>query len=368
MSNNLTYSLHLNVISGDKSSIKIVDFLNEEKITNISLILDPSVPLNSFWKELSIILGKNFEIDLIHINQSLEPTYSYLESIRNQFSIDNECIIGIGGGSTMDVTKGIAGLIHNKEHSLKYRGFNLLTEKVLPIILIPTTAGSGSESTPFSVFIDEETGRKFGINSDSLFPALTILDPQFVKSCPESVTISSGMDALVHTVEAISSRKANMIAKMYGSYAYNLLIQNLEKCVSEPENTNARLNTLIGAHFAGIALMNSSGSVSGVMSYPLGTKFKVPHGLAGAFFLRHIIELNINKGYNGYNFLDNNLLREINRISDIFNIPKNLGFFGMQKSDIDEFMFQLDFLWSAIEQNPVHLTKSEIKQLLENLT
>ena len=367
MSENLTYSLNLNVISGNRSSIKIIDFLNESDFNNISLILDPFVPLNPFWIELKNLLEDKFNIDFIHINQSLEPTYNYLESIRNQFSIDSECIIGIGGGSTMDVAKGIAALIHNKKHSLDYRGFNLLTEKVLPIILIPTTAGSGSESTPFSVFIEEATGRKFGINSNSLFPSLTVLDPQFVKSCPESVTISSGMDALVHTIESISSKKANMIAKMYGSYAYNLLIRNLELCVSEPDNINARLNTLIGAHFAGIALMNSSGSISGVMSYPLGTKFKVPHGLAGAFFLRHVIDMNINKGYDGYDFLDNNLSQKVNTLSDKFNIPKNLGFFGMKNSDIEEFMFQLDFLWSAIEQNPVDLTKLEIKQLLENL-
>ena len=353
MTENLTYSLNLNVISGNRSSIKLIDFLIDNEYTDISFILDPSVPSNLFWNELKDLIQKKININLIHINQSLEPTYSYLESIRNQFSVDTKCIIGIGGGSTMDVTKGISALIHNKEHSLSYRGFNLLTEQVLPIILIPTTAGSGSESTPFSVFIDEESGRKFGINSNDLFPALTVLDPQFVMTCPESVTISSGMDAMVHTIEAISSKKSNMIAKMYGSYAYNLLNQNLEKCVSDPLDIKARLNTLIGAHFAGIALYNSSGSVSGVMSYPLGTKFKVPHGMAGGFFFRHIINMNINKGYKEYDFLDINLLERINELSESFNIPQKLSFFGMKHSDIDEFMYQLDFLWSAIEQNPV---------------
>ena len=163
-------------------------------------------------------------------NTAVEPTYDYLDKFKKQFLRKNfDCLIGIGGGSTLDLTKGVATLIKNPGKAILYRGFPKLKKHPLPVIAIPTTAGTGSEVTYNAVFTDSEQKKKLGINSEYNYPVLAIVDPLMTVDCPKHVTVSSGADALVHTLESYVHKNHTPISRMLSKEAFRLLYNNLWK-------------------------------------------------------------------------------------------------------------------------------------------
>jgi alcohol dehydrogenase class IV len=175
-----------------------------------------------------------------------------------------DCIIGIGGGSTMDVAKAIAVLCKNDGKILDYVGLNLVKKAGLPTIMVPTTAGTGSEATFTSVFTMKETKTKGGVNSPLLYPHTAILDPELTLGLPADITASTGMDALTHAIESFTSLQAIQFR-----------------------------NSMMKASFlAGMGLAMSGVGAVHALAYPLGAFFDVPHGLANALMLPYVLEYN----------------------------------------------------------------------------
>ena len=383
--NSFNFKLNTNVLFGSNKLLEVADFIKDQEFKKVGIIIDFGVEKSTSWQEFKKKLSKVSKISIYFINQKMEPTYQYLEEIRNKFTTDLDCLLGVGGGSTMDVAKAVSVLATNKKPAISYRGFDLLEKQGIPLILIPSTAGSGSEITPYAVFIDESEKRKFGINSAKYLPILTVIDPDLTISCPPSVTIASGMDALIHTLESFAAKKHSDISRMFSKAAFPLLFNNIENAVKKPMDLGTRSNMSLGAFYAGIALFNSAAGPAGVMSYPLGTLFNLTHGLAGAVFIYKIVEFNVKHGYKDYGqFYDlisdkykKNLKTKSNknkmflecfkRLCQNLKIPEKLNSFGMKKTDIDLFMGNLKLLWGSVEQNPVLITDKDIRKILGSM-
>lgn len=319
----------------------------------------------------------------VYENQVSEPDYDYLERFRTGFNGEIDVIIGMGGGSTLDLAKAVSVLVTNPGPAIKYRGFNLIKRSGVPMIAIPTTAGTGSEVTPYAVFTDQAERRKFGINSPLFIPRLAVLDPLMTVSCPDSVTASSGMDALVHAVEGFVARRSNPVSQLYSREAFRILMGNLPVVLTRPNDLDTRLALQIAALYAGIGLMNSGAGLTGALSYPLGVNFRVPHGLAGGFFLARISRWNVERGVLEYGDLYDLLpdagseaaaearaLRvcdALERLSAALQVPRKLRHFGVTPEDVPTLVEQTFLLAPAIDQNRAPVMAGDVRALLSEM-
>ncbi|MEA3494000.1 MAG: iron-containing alcohol dehydrogenase [Candidatus Margulisiibacteriota bacterium] len=317
-------------------------------------------------------------------NDAVEPDYDHLDEFKKNFSgKEFDCLVGVGGGSVLDLTKAMATLITNPGPALDYKGFPDLKNRPLPVIAIPTTAGTGSEVTYNAVFTDSSIKKKLGINSELNYPVLAIIDPLFTVNCPKSVTVSSGCDALVHTLESYVHRNNTPLSRMLSKEAFSLLFNSLNKVLDNPENVEIRGKIALGAYLAGKALVNAGSGPSGAFSYPLGAVYKVPHGYAGAIFIPHITRINVEKGYLDYADLydliegvDKNIPHEeknkqfAEKIKDLMEklgVPKSLSEYKLGAEDIEFMIEQTDVLKAAIDQNPIEITKEDVRQMMNQL-
>ena len=221
-----------------------------------------------------------------------------------------------------------------------------------------------------------------GINGEAIRPKYALLDPNLTVSCPKFYTVSSAVDSLVHATEAFVAKKTNPLAKEYSKAGFKLVIENLEKVLDKPKNIKYRKKVMLGGLLSAVGLMNSGTGPAAAMSYPTGVHYKIPHGIAGAIFLPHIIKHNIKKGFYNYAKLyqkreikkiseekkSTNFLEEINKKWNKFSIPKNLKKLNMTKKKIKLLTNQTFELKAALRQNPVKFQRREILKLFLELS
>ena len=202
-------------------------------------------------------------------------------------------VIGFGGGSSMDVAKLTALILGSGENLEEAWGVANAKGPRLPLVLIPTTAGTGSEVTPVSIITVGEEEKK-GVSSSLILPDLAILDPDLTLGLPAGTTAATGIDAMVHAIEAYasSSKNNNPISKMLSIEALKLLGGSIEKAVFEGSNVEARGNMLIGAMLAGKAFANSPVAAVHALAYPIGGTFHVSHGLSNSLVLPYVLRFN----------------------------------------------------------------------------
>ena len=374
---NFVTNVHFNV----DIKKKVKQILNRNRWKNLCIIIDRNLTnvtaINQF-----IISLKSYNLYIITCDVS-EPTYKHLEEKRiSKDKIKIDVFIGIGGGSSIDFTKGLAVLYTNNKAAIKYRGFNKFKNPIKPIIAIPTTSGTGSEITPNASFINNTDKRKMGINGEAIRPKYALMDPKLTLSCPKFSTISAAVDSLVHSTEAFVAKKTNFIAKKFAKEGFKLVIENLNKVLKHPNNIKHRENVMLGAFLSAVALMNSGTGPAAAMSYPTGVHYKVPHGIGGGIFLPYIIKYNINNGFYGYGELYQknkilnispkekslNFLNEIKKNWIIFSVPKNLKKLKINYQKINLLTKDTCELKGALQQNPVKFDKKEIFNLFSELS
>jgi alcohol dehydrogenase class IV len=201
-------------------------------------------------------------------------------------------VIGIGGGSTLDVAKAIAVLTKNEGKAADYIGLGLVKRPGLPTIMIPTTAGTGSEVTFTAVFTMRETKTKGGINSPFLYPHTAIVDPELTMDLSPQVTANTGMDAFTHAVESFTSTQAHFVSEPISLSAVELVSANLRGAVFNGKRYVYRENMMKASHLAGLGLAMAGVGAVHALAYPLGAMFDIPHGLANAVMLPFVLEYN----------------------------------------------------------------------------
>lgn len=309
-----------------------------------------------------------------------EPNYTSLEEMREDFCDPAmQVVIGIGGGSALDMAKAMAVLVKNTGPAISYRGFDKMTEPVLPVIAVPTTAGTGSEVTPNASFVDTGERKKMGINGDAVRPQLAFLDPELTLSCPLRPTISAGVDSVVHATEAFVAKKTNPIARFFAREGFQRVMVSLPKLAESLDDIRLRSEVMYGAFLSGVALMHSGTGPAAAMSYPLGVYYGVPHGIGGALFLPFVAEQNLKQGYNGYSGLMEGypglkIKDENSGASEFLNLLKSLWSSlkiprTLDSHEIDRELFVKETLalGGALEQNPTTFGEKEIKGILNKM-
>lgn len=201
-------------------------------------------------------------------------------------------IVGLGGGSSMDVAKLVALLATGDQKLDAVYGVNVATGKRLPLVLVPTTAGTGSEVTPISI-VTTGQGEKKGVVSPLLLPDVALLDAELTLGLPAHITAATGVDAMVHAIEAYTGRvHKNPISDCFAREAMRLLSQSIHAACQHGQDLQAREDMLLGACLAGVAFANSPVAAVHALAYPIGAQFKVPHGLSNSLVLPFVAKFN----------------------------------------------------------------------------
>lgn len=275
-------TINSTVISG---SLKNIEYLIKEG-QNILIVSDKNImQLAPALDFISLVKTKSQILTIID-DVPPEPANHDVTNIINRIEDRIDCVIGIGGGSVLDIAKLLAVLC------AKETGINLasLLEGEKPTqrvssILIPTTAGTGSEATPNSILGIPEKETKIGIISPVMLPDYVVLAPELTTSLPQQITASTGIDALCHLLECYTANKANPVSDNLALIGMKKLFESLPKVQQNPADLEARLNMLWASYYGGACIFHSGTHLVHAMSYPLGGKFHVPHGLANSLLL-----------------------------------------------------------------------------------
>ncbi|OLO27284.1 alcohol dehydrogenase [Alkalihalophilus pseudofirmus] len=223
-----------------------------------------------------------------------EPPFEILEEMAAKI-IDKgyDVFVGVGGGSALDVTKLLAVMMTNTDDVRDLVGIDNIKNPGLPFILIPTTSGTGSEVTYNAIFTDNRDKVKKGIVSTYLLPNIAIVDAELTLTVPPAVTAATGMDALVHAVESYTAIRANELTDGIALQAIKLISRSLRTAVHNGRDLKAREDMAMGSLLAGISLGNAGVGAVHALAYPLGGKFKVPHGVANSLLLPYVMKYNV---------------------------------------------------------------------------
>lgn len=242
-------------------------------------------------KVLNSLKNENLECTVFDKVES-DPSVSTVRYGVETFKKSNaDVILALGGGSVLDAAKAISMVVANGGDITDYES-KLPEKEVIPIIAVPTTAGTGSEVSKYSIITDTERKIKMLIASELIIPKIAVLDPILTLMMPPQVTAATGMDAFTHAIEAYISKAVQPMSEIYALKAIEMISANLPKAVLNGEDICARENMLMGQMYAGLAFSNSSTALVHSMSRPLGAYYGVPHGLANALILSEVMKFN----------------------------------------------------------------------------
>jgi len=283
------------IVAGAGCIAQITDIVADYEAKNVVIITDQGV-WNSGLVEKPKALLEGAGVNVHVINDTPpEPTVDQVNAIF-QVAREFECqmIIGIGGGSSMDAAKLVSLLLTN-DVSLGelVKSTAQIKRRGVPTLMIPTTAGTGSEATPNAIVLVPEENLKVGIVSGKMVPDCVILDPTMTINLPKMITANTGMDALCHAIECYISKKANPLSDTFALKAITLISRSIRIAYNDGHNLAAREDMLLGAMFGGISIATSSTTAVHALSYPLGGKYHIPHGLSNAILLPGVMEFNL---------------------------------------------------------------------------
>ncbi len=231
---------------------------------------------------------------LIDTSIVAEPSFSDFEKLMKKVTPFNpDVVIGIGGGSVLDIAKLVAAQLGNKQQLREYVGIGLLKGRKKKLICVPATSGTGSEVSPNAILVDDADNQKKGIISPFLVPDIVYVDPLLTVSVLPSITAATGMDALTHCLEAYTNKFAQPFIDMYAYEGMRLIAANIVTAVNDGKNIEAREKVAMGSLLGGFCLgpVNTAGVHA--LSYPLGSMYHLPHGLSNALLLPYVMEYNI---------------------------------------------------------------------------
>ena len=292
-----------NIISGLGSIQELKNILTKKNYHKALIVTDAGMIQHQLhWPIVDILNQIGLEHIIYSDIQADPPEHIVLEAVDFAKQEKIDVIIGFGGGSSMDVAKIIALLAHPQQQQAltDIYGVNQAKAPRLPLVLAPTTAGTGSEVTPISIVTTGAT-TKMGVVSPVLYADVAILDATFTQGLPAHITAATGIDAMVHAIEAYTSNiKKNFYADMLAKNALKLLNNNLAKVLKDGSDLEARQNMLMGSMLAGQAFANAPVGAVHALAYPLGGHFHLSHGHTNALVLVEVLKFNAPKAKQYY--------------------------------------------------------------------
>ncbi|MCD5988429.1 iron-containing alcohol dehydrogenase [Pseudomonas sp. CDFA 553] len=314
-------------------------------------------------------------------NVEIEPT---LENIERVFREDvaphsPDALIAIGGGSVLDAAKLFSVMLTNDTPLRDLLGVDKVSHPGKPMVLVPTTSGTGSEVTPNAIVTLPDEELKIGVVSRHLLPTLVILDPLLTLSLPRSITAATGMDAFVHSLESFISTKANPISDAFALESMRLIAGSIVEAYQQPDSVRARGDMLLGSMYGGLALTAAGTAAVHAMAYPLGGKFHVTHGVANAMLLPHVMAFNLDscadrlkraacvcgvaEQQDSDEIAAHKLIQQIRQWTATLNIPQDLREFGVGEEHLADMAIAASKVTRLMANNPKALSLTDIETL-----
>lgn len=346
------FSVPQEIIFGEGALARIGELLKKSSAKNPFLISGKNLTrLGVVDRVAKLAAEAGYTVEIFN-DVEANPSVETVEKAVRAYKLSGcDCIIALGGGSPMDVAKAV-GVVAVFGGSIKdYEGAGKVPGKITPIIAIPTTAGTGSEVTAFTVITDHERNYKLTVFSYELIPEYALLDPELIMSLPKSVAAATGVDALVHAIEAYLSKAGSPFTDSMAEKAMELMGGNLRQFVSDRSNREAAAAMLTGSMFAGLAFAWARLGNVHAMAHPLGGYFDVPHGVANAILLPVVMEFNAPADQGRYQkiynylvpdkvleekFVPEVLVKELQELTASLGIPQKLKEVGVTEDKIPE--------------------------------
>ncbi len=340
------------LITGKGCLNKIPEYIKAANQKTVLLITIKEFMEMGTLNDLLNIFTKNRIRVIIYTDVTPNPTIACVENALKLYNDEAcEAIIAIGGGSVLDCAKIVGARYARKDKTIpEMRGLFKINKKLPDIYAVPTTAGTGSETTIAAVITDEIAGQhyKYAINDPSLVPKYAVLSPEITASMPSHITASTGMDALTHAIEAYTNLYATEKVNENATKAVKLIFENLEKAYKDGNDLDARENMLFASFYAGLAFTNNYVGYVHALAHAIGAIYNLPHGLVNAILLPRVMEnfgSNVYKplstladlvGIDGINEEEKarSFIDEIDNMNKRMNIPSHIK--ELQKQDFDE--------------------------------
>ena len=281
------------IVFGEGTVGRVGSLLRDWDVRRVLVVSDPGVAAAGHEGTVLAALGEAGIESVVFDQVQANPTVRCVEECTEVArEVDVEAFVGLGGGSSMDTAKGCNFLLTNGGRMEDYWGYGKASEPMLPMIAIPTTAGTGSECQSYTLIAQNESHAKMACGDPKVAPRVALLDPVLTLSQPPAVAACSGIDAIAHAVETAVTGKRNMLAQMYSREAFRLCAPSLPRVFEQPGDLDARGRMLLGAAFAGLAIENSMLGAAHSAANPLTAHFGIVHGHAVGIMLPHVVELN----------------------------------------------------------------------------
>jgi len=368
------------LVSGVNAIDSLISIVKEINTDTVLIVTDMGLWNTGLVEKPKSILEKaDIKVDLIN-DVPAEPELAQVIRIFDRIKDKKYGIlIGMGGGSVMDVTKLLSVMMINDMPIEDMIGTEKIPQKGIPTLMIPTTAGTGSEATPNAIVSIPEQELKVGIVSKWLVPDYVILDPVMTLKLPPSVTASTGMDALTHALECYISKKANPLSDIFALKAIHLICGSIEKAYIKGDDLEARHAMLLGSYLGGMCIASSSTAAVHALAYPLGGKFKIPHGISNAMLLHHVMEFNrdaieerlkdvaVQMGIDTTALTAGDaagkVIERLYELSRILNIPSSLKTYGISERDLDQMVEAASKVTRLLDNNPKRMSLEDIKNI-----
>jgi alcohol dehydrogenase class IV len=342
------------VYGGENSIDNITTILKNNQVKRVAIFTDKGILASGLF-DLPVAAVKSAGADYYVLDEiPPEPSYMAVQNIVDSFKASGaDMIIACGGGSVLDAAK-LASVLVTDEYGVK----ELLDEpgrakKCVPSILIPTTAGTGAEVTPNAIVAVPEKELKVGIVNENMIADYVILDARMIKNLPRPIAAATGVDALAHAIECYTSKKANPFSDTFAMEALDLILNNIIPACDDPEAMEAKNQMQIAAFYAGIAITASGTTAVHALSYPLGGKYHIAHGVSNAILLAPVMRFNAPVCKERFTLIydrcchdtDNIsktteekvewVIMQLERIVQHLDIPTSLKEFGVPQEDLD---------------------------------
>ena len=366
------------LITGQMALNSLPEALKTFNSSKALIVTDQGVVKSGTLQKVLDLLTIEYSIfDEINPEPELEQVQGGINIYNNQ---QCDVVLAVGGGSALDIAKCVATLADQQGDIRNFLGVDKLQKRNIPLIVIPTTAGTGSEVTNVAILSDTNNQMKQGIVSDYLLPDVAIVSPYMSISCPPSVTAASGVDALVHALEAYISVNHTEITDALAIQAIELIVNYLPQAYALPNNLIAREKMATASLMAGLAFGNAGVGAVHALAYPLGGKYKMPHGVSNALMLPHVIKWNtlgcaerLSKiavllrleVTNNHIHNADILVKFLYKFCEQLNIPAKLSHFGIQKEDIPDLASEAIKVERLLKNNPRVFTLKDIETIYE---
>ena len=321
--NDFNFNTTPGIIFGKGASVSSCDRIIDKLGDNIFIITDADLTKIELNKPIINQISKSSNLEVFDDVESDPSKKTLIKALKSAKNFKPTGILGFGGGSSMDIAKLISLLVGTEQDIENIWGVGNAKGPRLPLVLIPTTAGTGSEVTPISIITLEKDEKK-GVSSPIILPDLAVLDPELTLNLPGDITAATGIDAMVHAIEAYTSNNQNNnpISKLLAIESLKLLGTSIETAVFDGHNIEARSNMLLGSMMAGQAFANSPVAAVHALAYPIGGIFHISHGLSNSLVLPHVLKFNSTnaKACEQYAFLAPFVFKDINQSTNTQNI------------------------------------------------